>query len=73
MRAKIQSRRGRPTIDSEEVRSRMPREILDGMDAAANDESDKPARAEMLRRIVKDWLIGHGYLKASEESDGNGR
>lgn len=62
MRVKNKTGRGRPSVDSEEVRSRMQREVIDGIDAAAGDEADKPSRPEMLRRIVKDWLIGHGYL-----------
>jgi len=64
---------GRPPKDSDLLRFRTDREVIDGIDAAADHEADKPSRPEMLRRIVKDWLIGHGYLKAGEESDGNGR
>lgn len=46
----------------------MERSLLDGIDAFAKDEKDAPARAEALRRIVRDWLIGHGYL-ASHASE----
>lgn len=62
MRAKIIRGRGRPAIDSEEVRSRLPRDILDGLDAFSDEQDDKPARSESVRRILRDWLVGHGYL-----------
>lgn len=51
---------------------RLHDDLLVPLDAAISDESDDPSRPEMIRRIVKDWLVGHGYLKAGEESDGNG-
>ena len=54
---------GRPPKDSDLLRFRTDREIIDGIDAAAGDESDNPSRPEMLRRIVRDWLTGHGYLE----------
>lgn len=56
--------RGRPKVDTERICSRMERDLLSGIDAASGDEQDDPSRPEMLRRIVKDWLIGRGYLEA---------
>lgn len=44
---------GRPVVDSELVRSRLPRELLDELDRFANDTStDRP---EAVRRAVSDW------------------
>lgn len=60
--------RGRPPIDSEQVNARLPRDILEGIDAFAAEENDKPNRTEALRRIVRDWLIGHGFLKEGRTS-----
>lgn len=54
--------RGRPVVDSERVDTRFPREALDGIDAFAAAEPDKPARTEAVRRIVRGWLIVHGYM-----------
>ena len=45
----------------------MPRDLLDGIDAFSAEEPDKPGRPEALRRIVRDWLIGHGYLAYEDE------
>lgn len=54
-------RPGRPSVDSERIDARFPRELLTGIDAFAS-ESDGIGRPEAVRRIVRDWLIGHGYM-----------
>lgn len=56
------SKRGRPSVDTEAVRARFPRLDLDGIDAFAASEPDRPTRQEAVRRIVRDWLVGHGYM-----------
>lgn len=57
---------GRPTVDTEMVRARLGRAELDGIDAFAAAEDDKPKRPEAVRRIIRKWLIGHGYLSWSD-------
>jgi Arc/MetJ-type ribon-helix-helix transcriptional regulator len=42
---------------------RLPPEITDAVVAAADADADHPSRSEMIRRILQDWLTGHGYLK----------
>jgi hypothetical protein len=42
----------------------MPAGDLSAVDAFSASEPDKPSRPEAIRRIVRDWLIGNGYLKA---------
>lgn len=56
--------RGRPPVDSDRVNVRLGRPELDAIDAFAASEEDGPSRVEAIRRILKDWLTGHGYLKA---------
>lgn len=53
---------GRPPVDSEMVRSRLPRDILDALDAFSTDEPDSPSRPESVRRLLRDHLIGLGYI-----------
>lgn len=53
---------GRPSIDSDLVRARLPRADLDALDAFAASELDRPSRSEAVRRIVRDWLREKGYL-----------
>ena len=60
--------RGRPPVDSERIDSRFNRDLLNGIDAFARSEPDGPSRPEALRRILRDWLNGHGYLGASDEA-----
>lgn len=58
---------GRPKVDSDLVRARIERAELDALDAFSSDldvNHDAPiGRPEAMRRILKDWLISHGYLK----------
>lgn len=45
---------------------RLQPEPLDALDAFAASEKDAPSRPEAVRRILRDWLIGHGYLQIEE-------
>lgn len=60
-------KRGRPATGKHPpVNVRMPPDLADAIDSFSADENDKPARSEAIRRIIRDWLVGHGYLKAGE-------
>lgn len=54
---------GRPPVDSEQVNFRIVREHLDALDRFISEQPDTPKRPEAIRRILKDWLKTHGYLK----------
>lgn len=60
------SKMGRPTVDSELLRSRVERPTIEALDAYASDNSaneDGPiGRPEAIRRILRDWLSDKGYL-----------
>lgn len=43
---------------------RLQPDMLDPVDAFAASEADNPSRPEALRRIVRDWLSAHGFLKS---------
>jgi hypothetical protein len=55
--ARTKSKRGRPPVDSEEVRARMERPTLDALDAyiAAHPEP-RPSRSEAIRRLLGEAL-----------------
>jgi hypothetical protein len=53
---------GRPSVDSEQLNFRLQRDALDGIDAFIAEQDDHPPRTEAVRRIIRDWLIGHGFL-----------
>ena len=58
------NKRGRPAIGKGDQLNAMVRpEITGAIDRAAGDQADNPNRPEMVRRILRDWLIGHGYLE----------
>lgn len=42
---------------------RAPPDFTKALDKASAQESDRPSRSEMIRRIVTDWLKAKGYLK----------
>mgnify|MGYP000032396575 CR=1 FL=1 len=58
------------TAASEEMSVHLESTLLDGVDAYAAGEKDRPSRAEAVRRIVHDWLRAKGYLRASEREEG---
>jgi hypothetical protein len=53
---------GRPAVDSIQLNFRLKRDLLDGIDAYIAGDAGRPARTEAVRRIIRDWLLGHGYL-----------
>jgi hypothetical protein len=44
-----------PSADSKEVRSRLPREVIDRIDGWRGQQKDKPTRPEAVKRL----LIAH--------------
>ena len=53
-------------MDSEEVSVRLPRILLDGIDAAIASEPDpKPRRPEAIRRALAEWLQSRRLLPAA--------
>ncbi|WP_132075515.1 hypothetical protein [Sinorhizobium americanum] len=61
----IKKSRGRPaTGQGEPVLTRLQDDLIVPLDRFCSDEADNPGRPEAIRRILRDWLISHGYLKA---------
>lgn len=56
---------GRPPVNATPVTVRIPPDQLDALNAFAASEADMPTRPEAVRRILRDWLVGHGYLKGA--------
>lgn len=54
--------RGRPTVESDRIVLRIQEPNLGAVDAFATEQGGI-TRQEAIRRILRDWLIGHGYLK----------
>jgi len=54
--------RGRPAVESDRIVLRVQQPDLGAIDAFAA-EHDSISRQEAIRRILRDWLIGNGYLK----------
>jgi len=63
--SETKSRGGRPRVDAVPITVRIPPDLLALVDSFIASEFDTPSRPEALRRIVRDWLIGHGYLDKS--------
>jgi len=63
------SKRGRPPVDSEMVRARIERPILDALDAWRAAQPDKPSRPEAIRFVLSDWLVGQGLLPFREDPE----
>ena len=62
--SETKNRGGRPRVDAVPITLRVPPNLLSPLDAFAADTVNEDApigRPEAIRRILKDWLIGHGY------------
>lgn len=55
---------GRPKVGATPVTVRIPPDVLAMLDEFASQEPDTPSRPEALRRILRDWLVNRGYMKA---------
>lgn len=62
----IKKPRGRPPVDSDQLNIRIHREELAAIDAYAATQADGPGRAKAARRIIRDFLIAHGFLPVSD-------
>lgn len=70
MVAEKRKRRGPPpTGKGQQVVTRLHDDLLNPLDSFASSEDDKPSRPEAIRRILRDWLIGHGYLPPGPDDD----
>ena len=63
MSTKKDRSRGRPPVDTELLRARVGRAEIDAIDAFSADQHDTPSRPEAIRRLLRDALVGLGYLK----------
>ncbi|WP_102227114.1 ribbon-helix-helix domain-containing protein [Acidimangrovimonas sediminis] len=54
---------GRPTVDTEAVTLRLPREMIAAIDDRRRQEPDLPTRPEMIRRALAQWLETPGDNK----------
>jgi len=43
--------------------TRLQDDLLVPLDSYVSSEPDKPSRPEAVRRILRNWLIAHGYLE----------
>jgi hypothetical protein len=57
------SKRGRPSVDTEAINLRLPREVLDAIEAYRREQPQIPSRPEVIRKVLTEWLITHGHLK----------
>lgn len=66
--------RGRPRTETAAVNVRMPADMIDALDAAmlavSADGAPLTSRPDAVRYVLRDWLVGHGYLRHREDPEG---
>ena len=62
--------RGRPPVDSDLVRFRAERKILDAIDAFAAEQTPPASRPEAVRTLVTEQLTTLGLLPHREDPEG---
>ncbi len=60
---------GRPPVDTEPVTIRMTRSMIGDIDEARRHMQELPTRAEVIRRVMAEWLKSQG-LQSGGEGDG---
>lgn len=61
-------KRGRPVVDSEMVRARVARPLLQALDEFCSDQNPPIARSDAVRKIVREYLAVEGYLPLEREA-----
>lgn len=56
------SRRGRPAVETDLIRSRVHRDVIDALDGWGADQSEPVSRPEAIRLILTKFLRSKGYL-----------
>lgn len=46
---------GRPSVDTEAVTVRLPRDLIASLDDARRLDPELPTRQEIIRRVLVDW------------------
>jgi hypothetical protein len=60
---------GRPEQFPVKFQMAMDTGLRDAVDAWRSAQRPIPPRSEALRLILRDWLVGHGYLPAPTDED----
>ena len=62
--------RGRPSVDTEELRARVDRSTIKGLDAwIAQQPEPRPSRPEAIRLALREWLTGLGLLPHAKDRE----
>jgi len=64
-----QKKRGRPATGKTPITGvRLSDDLSEGIDRYIADQPQPPpTKSDALREIIRDWLIGHGYLDSSKD------
>lgn len=55
-------KKGRPSVDTEPVNLRLPRDLIAAIDKLRTETDGIPSRPEVVRSILRDWLHENGRL-----------
>jgi len=58
---------GRPSVDTEAVTVRLPRELIAALDDARRADTEMPTRQEIIRRVLLDWQARGGSGAADDQ------
>ena len=49
--------------DSERITVRLPQDVLRAIDEYRRLVEDQRSRSEVIKELLIDWLVAHGYLR----------
>lgn len=59
---------GRPTVDTEAVTVRLPRDLIASLDDARRLDPELPTRQEIIRRVLVDWQASQTAAAPGDQS-----
>lgn len=59
---------GRPSVDTEAVTVRLPRDLIASLDDARRLDPELPTRQEIIRRVLVDWQVSQTAAASGDQS-----
>lgn len=59
---------GRPSVDTEAVTVRLPRDLIASLDDARRLDPELPTRQEIIRRVLVDWQASQMAIVPEDRS-----
>jgi hypothetical protein len=64
----VKKKIGRPSVDTEAVTVRLPRDLISSLDDARRLDPELPTRQEIIRRVLVDWQASQAAARRDDRT-----